>query len=679
MLAGCLLALPLGAQQKESACSTIRQLMKTIRVYHVAPVPADSAFGERVLQQFVGGLDPFGLYLTRNDVRFLRDHFLTLDEQSKSGGCRFYEVAVQIFSDRYRYADSLRQSLIRQPIHWQAADTIRIFHGAGTLAADQKELAVRWRQQLKYMLLQEAYTESGGKALQPEKLAGLKESVLQRLNCRRSRMLGTATGLQDHVQEVLLEAIATAFDPHTSFLPHSVKQQFEASLSAEAESFGIGLSENRQGDIQIEHLSPGGPAWKTNELHQGDVLLKLRSQNGGEKTFSCASVSEADLLLNDASHRHIYLTVRKQNGKTKTVELVKEKLQVEENVVQSFVLAGERKIGYLSLPGFYTQWDEQGRERGSANDVARELLKLKREGVVGLILDLRYNGGGSVQEALNLAGMFIDEGPLGIEQMRGEKPRLMKDMNRGTLYDDPLIVLVNGFSASAAEILAQALQNYNRAVIVGGKTYGKATMQSLIPLQATQLGYQPKSDDDFVKITISRYYNLKGSTYQYEGVQPDVLLEDGLGALGLHESASPTALRADQIQKQLIYYPLPPMPLQQLAVNSTQRLQQNGVYQQQLAQAKALRKVVAQGMPLRLTPEGFQQDYARLSQLMEQEESQKAAVSSFALHTLASTDQLLQLNPERKVAHEQLKQELAKDVWLGETYHIMLDLLKGKR
>ncbi|EMR03456.1 S41 family peptidase [Cesiribacter andamanensis] len=671
-----LLAQPAVAQKRGDACAKARQLLHTIRTYHVAPPAADSLFGERVLQQFVGILDPYGLYLTRQEVDQLRPHFSSLEAQSTQGKCGFVEESVRLFMRQYRFADSLRQALLRQPFHWQQADTLYLtITTTPPLAASRQELALRWQRQLKYMVLQEAYSDSGGESLRLSNQQALQTRVLERLNCRRSRMLDTPGGLQDYVEESLLEALASSFDPHTNFLPASIKQQFEASLSVEAESFGIELEENRQGDVQIGQLVPGGPAWKSNELHQGDVLLQLRPKRGGTKSFSCTNLEEAARLLNDATHRHVFLTVRKQNGKTKTVELVKEKLQVEENAVQSFILTGERKIGYLSLPGFYTQWDEQGRERGCAQDVARELLKMKREGIEGLILDLRFNGGGSVQEALNLAGIFIDEGPLGIEHSRGEAPRLLRDLNRGTLFDAPLLVLVNGFSASASEILARSLQNYNRALVVGSKTYGKASMQSLIPLDASaSSSWGAHTRSDFVKVTISRYYDLKGATYQYHGVLPDVLLEDGLAVLGQHESAYPTALQPDAIQKKVVYQPLPPLPVQDIALRSQRRLQQNTHYHRQLEQARQLEASTRKGFPLRLSPEEFRQDYAWLNNLMGTEEEQEVQ-PDFDLSPLGTGQPRLIQSPEQKEAEEQLVKDLRQDAWLGECYHIMLDLL----
>jgi carboxyl-terminal processing protease len=675
-----LLIPPAQAQKKDRACATARQLLHTIRSYHVAPPAADSLFGHRVLQQFVQLLDPYGLYLSQGDVSRLRPYFITLEQDARQGKCGFVDQSLQLFSQRYRFADSLRQALLKQNFHWQDSDTLYIsLHPAKSLAAGREELTDRWLRQLKYMVLQEAYTEAGGEAFSMAHQQALREKVLERLNCRRSRMLGTPHGLQEYVEESLLEAIASSFDPHTNYLPASIKQQFEASLSVETESFGIELEENRQGDVQIGTLSPGGPAWKSNELHQGDVLLQIRPKKGAARSFSCANIEEAARLLNDATHRHIFLTVRKPNGKTKTVELVKEKLQVEENVVQSFVLNGDRKIGYVSLPGFYTQWDEQGRERGCAQDVARELLRLKREGVEGLILDLRYNGGGSVQEALNLAGVFIDEGPLGIEHSRGDKPRLLKDLNRGTLFDDPVLVLVNGYSASAAEILAQALQNYNRALVVGSKTWGKASMQTIIPLDPASASQGAQGRGDFVKVTISRYYDLKGGTYQYRGVVPDILLEDGLAALGQHESTYATALKPDAIIKQLSYTPLPELPVQVLAQRSQQRLLLNKAYAEQLRQATDLQMATRRGFPLRLSPAGFQQDYTWLNNLMvRSEEEEQPENYPFELKVLSVHELRLKQSPDLQEAHEKLVKELRRDTWLEESYHILLDLLQSQ-
>ena len=260
----------------------------------------------------------------------------------------------------------------------------------------------------------------------------------------------------------------------------------------------------------------------------------------------------------------LVLKFRKKDGTTRIVLLRKEKIENEENIVKGFVLKGEKKIGYILLPAFYTEWEN---ESGSscANDVAKEIVKLKKENIDGLILDVRYNGGGSLGEAMEMIGIFVDEGPLMGQKQKAEKVIYLKDPNRGTIYNGPMALMVNGQSASASEILAASLQDYNRALIVGSNTYGKATMQQMMLLDTmtnrpTQIG----NAKDIVKITTGKLYRLSGETAQMNGVSPDIVLPDAFDGLDYREKFSSFALPADKVAKNAYYKPLAALPVNEL-------------------------------------------------------------------------------------------------------------------
>ena len=663
----------------ENVCKQARQLLQTLRNYHVDPPTDKQMYSEKVLHQFIQHLDPQGLYLTREQISTLNPLFQQIEEAIVQGDCRALKIATDLFSRQYHFVDSLRQQLLAQPLSY-GQDTLAItLSRQPSYAADNKELQKRWRQQIKYLLLYEAYGEAGERKISLAEEARLRRKVQERMNCRRSRLMANPGGLEGYVAEQFLQALATAFDPHTNYLPPAVKEQFMASLSVQTESFGIELEESPQGDIQIYRIIPGGPAWKSNELHEGDILLSLRAKKGPLREFTCSSLEEAEELLSEAAFKHAFLTVRKKSGQIKTVELIKEKLQVEENVVTSLILKGSKAIGYVSLPAFYTQLDGTSKQ-GASSDVAKAIIQLKKEGIAGLILDLRFNGGGSVMEALSLAGIFIDEGPLGVEMNKGEKPRLLKDLNRGVLYDGPLIILVNGFSASASEILALALQDYNRALVVGSPTYGKATMQSMIPLAGPQPGRSPKPQDPFLKVTVGKYYGVMSNSYQAKGVIPDVLLEDGLAAYNMNEAAYPTALKADRVDKKVVFQALAPLPRKAMADKSLLRLGENQAYKAQQLRASSLTMASKKGFPLRLNPEHFKEDYDLLIKLSDEGSStQGNQQAPFEMHNLPATEELLKLNANDLLNNQRLKEELAQDLWLAESFQIMLDLLETKK
>jgi len=240
----------------------------------------------------------------------------------------------------------------------------------------------------------------------------------------------------------------------------------------------------------------------------------------------------------------------------------------DDDKVKSFILKGTNTIGYIYLPAFYEDWETLNNGlNGCANDVGREILKLKKENINGLILDVRYNGGGSVSEATELAGIFIDAGPVAQVKSRDAKVNTIKDMDRGTIYDGPLVILVNGYSASASELLAGALQDYNRAVIIGSPTYGKATMQVVLPMDTTVTSenFMQRNTENYLKLTVSKLYRITGATAQFKGVQPDIVLPDILDAYITKEADEPNALRPTVIGANKYYTPYAPLPIKALA------------------------------------------------------------------------------------------------------------------
>ncbi|RYD73907.1 MAG: hypothetical protein EOP53_19255, partial [Sphingobacteriales bacterium] len=262
-------------------------------------------------------------------------------------------------------------------------------------------------------------------------------------------------------------------------------------------------------------------------------------------------------------------------GETKIIKLPKEKVANEGEVVKSYVLQGAKNIGYINLPGFYSREsrdikkEEDLKYDGAANDVSKEIVKLKKDSIAGLILDLRYNGGGSIWEAMQLAGIFVDIGIVASMKDKDGKVEFLKDPNRGSMYDGPMMVLINGASASASEFIAAMMQDYNRAIIVGGTTYGKGTAQSVLPLD-TGISNPNKKYEAFVKVTEEKFYRVSGSTTQWKGVEPDIILPDMYSSDKYKEKSEISALQPD-LSKAGMFRPAAALPIETLKARSLQR------------------------------------------------------------------------------------------------------------
>jgi carboxyl-terminal processing protease len=378
---------------------------------------------------------------------------------------------------------------------------------------------------------------------------------------------------KDH-QENYLNSIAWCYDPHTTYMNMAVKDEFETQMSASEYSLGFDVEENDKGEPEVSFLQPGGSAWRNGELHKGDVLVAVRIGKDF-KNITDLTESEIEAVFAGRDKSDTEIKVRTVTGEIKMVKLAKEKISSEEEVVKSYVLKGNSNIGYINLPGFYSRENISIQETddisydGCANDVSKEIVKLKKDNIAGLILDLRYNGGGSIWEAMQLAGIFIDIGPVASMKDREGKVRFLKDPNRGTIYDGPLLVLVNGASASASEFIGAVLQDYNRAIIVGGATYGKGTAQSIMPMDSARPDPNKKYED-FVKVTGEKFYRVNGGTTQWTGVEPDIALPDIYSSDNYKEKSQMSALQPDR-SKAGNYTALPALPIATLKAKSDQR------------------------------------------------------------------------------------------------------------
>jgi len=394
----------------------------------------------------------------------------------------------------------------------------------------------------------------------------LQWRVAESLKRKINYILFNPYGLPQFVGNTYCETIASCYDPHTEFFPPEEKENFESELGKQPFLFGFTIKTDKNGGVIIDKLQPGSPAFKGGKLKKGDKFIALQWEGGKPVNVEDISVNEIAALMDESNHKQMTFTMKKADGSIVQVPLQKEQVadNDDEDKVKSFILKGAKTIGYIYLPAFYEDWEDSNDGlNGCANDVGREIIKLKKENIDGLILDLRYNGGGSAQEATELAGIFIDAGPVEQIKDRGEKIYTLKDVDRGTIYDGPLAILVNGYSASASELLAGTLQDYNRAVIIGSPTYGKATAQVVFPMDTTvtQENIAQIKTENYLKITVSKLYRITGATAQFKGVQPDIVLPDILDAYITKEADVPCALRPNVINANKYYEAYPPLPL----------------------------------------------------------------------------------------------------------------------
>ncbi|RZM20394.1 MAG: PDZ domain-containing protein [Pedobacter sp.] len=421
-----------------------------------------------------------------------------------------------------------------------------------------------WRKRLKFLVLDKfaAAQEEREKNRDKKDYKVKADSTIEReardqVRKQMERYLATKKTREtnDENFSTFINAITGAMDPHTTYFPPIDLRSFNESMKGSFYGIGAQLKED-EGTIKISSLVSGGPAWKSGELKENDEIIKVGEGSKEPVDVTGYSVTDAVKLIRGAEKgSEVRLTIRRMDGSTKIVALKRDDIKLDETFAKSAIIheADNKKIGYIYLPEFYADFEKKNGRR-CAEDVALEIEKLKTEKVDGIVLDLRGNGGGSLYDVVQMAGLFIEDGPICQVKGRDDKAQVLRDRDRQVQYDGPFAVMVDETSASASEIFAAAIQDYKRGVIIGStSTYGKGTVQRNIPLNPeSESGlFQGKPAEDLgtVKLTLQKFYRINGDATQLKGVVPDIVLPDRLEHLKFREKDNPYALKWDEIAK----------------------------------------------------------------------------------------------------------------------------------
>lgn len=548
--------------QSNYNCNQVLQFKKLLDEHHVSPLVWDDAFAAKVTDRFFKLVDPKGLLFSKDEVSLFLDQSKKLDNALLAGDCSVISELTPLYSRALIRAERLLQELTKTPINFDEKDTLIFNYAHNEFVSKEAELKKRWLQWVKFSVLNEIATNDIQASQIKSTYKPVADKVFKKYLNIIKRKKEIAGGIESFLFVKLMNAIASSYDPHTEFYPASEKQSFQDRLTTDAYSFGFLLEDDPMGNVTIRRIIPGSAAWDMKRLNEGDVVISIKSAHMEKMDASLYNSEELEEALASISHE-VELSVRKADGEVIMVKLLKQKIREDNNKIKSLVFSNENdKFGYVSLPIFFEK--DSISNSGCAGELAKEIIHLKQAKIKGLILDIRNNGGGDLYEALDLAGIFIDRGALAIMQRRGEEAVTLKDSNLGTAYDGPLVVMINSASASASELFATAMRDHNRAILVGGTTYGKGTGQSVMFFNSTKR--------EMVKITSFRFYGVKGMSHQGGGLVPDIILPDMLSEFDYHESQQQYALTADRIQKKTYYTPLAPLPLDLLRDSSQQRI-----------------------------------------------------------------------------------------------------------
>lgn len=527
--------------------------------HHYSNKAIDDELSQTAYTLFLKQLDAQKRFLLQSDIDQLKQYSLKIDNEINQGVIELPAIAAKIMDQRVLEVQNFVRALLKEKIDFTKEEKIETDNDKLSYCRDLPELRERWRKIIKYQLLgrylslleEQKKIETSGDKINQKIMAEANTKVGKSLDQFFSRLLEQK---EEDRFDSYFTAVTEAFDPHTNYMPPTQKEDFDISMRGSLEGIGATLREE-DGYIKVTQVIPGSAAWRQGDLQTEDTILKVGEGKAEPVDITDMRLREAVSLIRGKKGTEVRLTVKKPEGSTIVIPIIRDVVQIEETFARGTTIkdAKSGKIyGYIRIPSFYRDFEESGKGgRNVTDDVRAEINKLKSANINGLILDVRNNGGGALSDAVSIAGLFFSEGPVVQVRSSNGTTKVLDDDDSKVVYSGPLAILVNEFSASASEILAGALQDYRRAVIIGSPhTHGKGTVQAMLDLDRD---FNLRNMEQFLplgalKVTIQKFYRISGGSTQYRGIVPDIILPDRLQYLKSGEQYLDNSLPWDTIE-----------------------------------------------------------------------------------------------------------------------------------
>ncbi|WP_448606443.1 carboxy terminal-processing peptidase [Paenimyroides ceti] len=567
--------------KKEKADPEKEALLMELLTYvikngHYAPSEINNEFSAKVYKEYIKAIDPNKRFLLQTDIDELNQYEFLIDDFILARRFDLFDKSYQILQKRMKESQAIYKEILSQPFDFNVKEEINTDFDKMPFAKDEAALKERWRKQLKLNVLsniedkiklqegqdveEESFEEPNEEIKITEKKTVKKEPVekksMQELEKEaRESTLKSLNEYFEAIEEIsrtewlsiYINSILEQFDPHTSYFAPEDKEKFDVSMSGSME--GIGAQLRKKNDYtEITEIIPGGPAWKGKELENGDVIMKVAQGNEEPVDIAGMRLENVVKMIKGKKNTEVRLTVKKVDGTIKVISIMRDKFELEETYAKSVIIdTKDGKYGMIQLPKFYIDFETKD-NRNAFTDVAKEIEYLKQQNVKGIIMDLRNNGGGSLQTVVDMVGLFIEQGP--VVQVKSQKGarNVLFDKDQKVQWDGPLVVLINNYSASASEIFAAAIQDYNRGLILGSKhSFGKGTVQNMFDLNS--LLKLDNVDLGAIKFTSQKFYRVNGGSTQLKGVESDIVLPDRFSHIDTGERDRENAMPWDKIEK----------------------------------------------------------------------------------------------------------------------------------
>jgi len=511
---------------------------------HYNKIEINDDVSEKIFSSFINQFDSQKRFFLKSDIKNFEKYKFKLDDQIKNYDLTFFNLVYETSKLRFEEIKKYYNEIIANPFDFNSKETLDLDFESKDYSKNKNEVKQRWRKQLKFSTLDIALLKLGDSLdfiddrVYNESLAIVKKNTEDFFEFY-------ADMDRDDWFSAYINSFLNQLDPHTFYFQPDDKERFDVNISGKFNGIGARLTKT-EGTIKIVEIIIGGPIWKDKLLDVGDIILKVSQEDEEPVDVVGVKLEDAIKLIKGPAKSFVTLSVKKMDGSIRDVKIMRDVVELEEVYAKSTLISKEDvDYGYISLPKFYVDFSDY-KNRNSAKDVKNHIIKLKNNGMQGLILDLRNNGGGSLQTVVDMTGLFIEKGPVVQVKSIGNRKKVLYDRNPEIVWDGPLVVLINEMSASASEILAAALQDYKRAVIIGSeKSFGKGTVQNIIDLN--KFISNSNFDMGAIKITTDKFYRINGESVQLEGVKSDIVIPDSYMHIFNGEKDEKNPLQWDKI------------------------------------------------------------------------------------------------------------------------------------
>ena len=655
-------------------------LFESLNQSHYSPLKLDDSFSEKVFGLYLNDIDFNKKLLLQSDVDELGKYKRDIDDEITNQRHDFYQKSLEIVNKRIKEKDSWSRDILSKPLDYTVDEEYETDAKKTSYAKNNDELKKEWEKMLKYEVLyrlddmlikQEKAREKNDTSVKIRSFDTLEADARRKtLKSHEDwfKRLNKITPRERFSQ--FANAITGVYDPHTEYFAPKEKKKFDQLMSGQFEGIGAHLSQ-KDGVLHVSDIIVGSPSYKQGELKAGDDILKVGQGAAEPADVTNMDMEDAIELIKGKKGTEVRLTVKQTDNSIKVIPIIRDVVEIEETFAKSVVLDNKNKIGYIYLPSFYTNFNGTG-TRHCASDVRKEIEKLKKQNVKGLIIDVRDNGGGSLQEVVEMAGLFFQRGP--VVQVKGKTAQsVLEDKNPDVAWDGPLSIMINHNSASASEILAAAIQDYKRGVIIGTQSFGKGTVQSFVDLDNMLL---PQFDTikpvGQVKITQQKFYRINGGATQLKGVIPDITLPDPYEFIDTGEKELDNPMPWDEISK-ADYKEFAMINYSMILKKSKARVSKTAQFDLLEQQAKEV-KLKKEDTKYNLKLENFRAERKQLRDQNKKYEDLLKEIKGFDVQLL-NDDKLRLANDTARLGREtRWAKAVSKDLYIYEASNVMNDL-----